>query len=71
RAARILREEGAEVVQALAVLDRLNGGADRLAREGIALQSLFLLTDILTPEEIAGPGPQSPAGESRTDPVAP
>lgn len=55
RAARIIREEGAEVLRALTVLDRLNGGTDRLAREGIAHESLFLLTDILTAEEIAGP----------------
>jgi orotate phosphoribosyltransferase len=56
-AARIVREQGAEVLRALTILDRLNGGSDRLAREGIAHETLFVLTDILSAEEIAGPPP--------------
>jgi orotate phosphoribosyltransferase len=74
RAARIIREEGAEVARSLTILDRLNGGADRLAREGIAHESLFQLTDILSPDEIAGPPAGTPppadrASEAKRDSV--
>ncbi|MFH1145065.1 MAG: orotate phosphoribosyltransferase [Candidatus Eisenbacteria bacterium] len=55
RAARVVREFGARAGHALTILDRLQGGAERLAREGLDLQALFTLTDILKPDEIAAP----------------
>ncbi len=63
RAARVVREQGAQAVRALTVLDRQNGGPELLAREGVQLESLFVLGDILTPEEIAGPLAE-PMGDS-------
>jgi orotate phosphoribosyltransferase len=61
RAARVVREQGAQALRALTILDRQNGGAERLAREGVQLESLFVIGDILTPEEISGPAPRSEA----------
>jgi len=60
RAARILHEAGAKVTRALTILDRLNGGTDQLAREGVQLESLFVLTDILTAAEIEAPAQAAP-----------
>jgi len=61
RAARVVREHGAQAIGALTILDRQSGGVERLAREGVQLESLFVLSDILTPEEIAGPTPHPEA----------
>jgi orotate phosphoribosyltransferase len=61
RAARVVREQGATALRALAILDRQSGGVERLAREGVHLEALFLIGDILTPEEIAGPAPHPEA----------
>lgn len=55
RAAKIVADHGARVIKVLTVLDRQNGGAEALAREGLELESLLLLPDILTREELAGP----------------
>jgi orotate phosphoribosyltransferase len=61
RAARVVREHGAQAVRALAILDRKSGGGERMAREGVQLESLFVIEDILTSEEIAGPAPRPEA----------
>lgn len=61
RAARVVREHGAQALRALTILDRQSGGVERLAREGVQLDSLFVIGDILTPEEIAGPAPHTEA----------
>jgi len=70
RAARVVRELGAQADRALAILDRLEGGSERLAREGIELQALFALTDILKPEEIAGPPAHDPAASMGGPPAS-
>ncbi|GBC75496.1 Orotate phosphoribosyltransferase [archaeon HR06] len=43
--AKVLREEGARVNKALVLIDRLEGGKERLKEEGI---KLYNLTDVLT-----------------------
>lgn len=45
KAARILRGEGAVVENALVLLDREEGGANALAKEGIRLSSLMSITE--------------------------
>ncbi len=45
-AARTLRELGCEVVGAMVLVDRGEGAADALLREGIPLRSVFSLADI-------------------------
>jgi len=64
RAARVVREFGAHADLALTILDRLEGGGEALAREGIELRPLFTLADILKPEEIEAP-PRNPARHGR------
>ncbi len=59
RAAQVVRETGARVTRVLTLLDRMAGGTESLAREGLIHESLFQLTDILTPEEIE----RAPAAE--------
>jgi orotate phosphoribosyltransferase len=44
-----LRAEGAVVDHALCVIDREAGGADRVRAEGIALRSLFTMSDLESP----------------------
>ncbi len=68
RAARVVRELGAHADRAVAILDRLQGGAENLAREGISLEALFTLNDILKPEEIAGPSGKDAAGNLAAPP---
>ena len=60
RAATVVREHGAKVTHVFTILDRLAGGAEILAGEGLTLESLYLLTDIMTPEELEAvpPAPQ-------------
>ena len=41
-----LRDRGARVAQALCVIDREQGGKEKLAAAGIALQSLLLKSDM-------------------------
>ena len=65
RAARVVHEFGAHADVALTILDRLEGGAEALAREGIELRPLFTLTDILKPEEIEAP-PRNPGRRGRS-----
>lgn len=63
RAAAVVREQGAKVCRVFTILDRLAGGSEALAREGLEHESLFLLTDVLKPEELeppsGGPAPGS------------
>jgi orotate phosphoribosyltransferase len=44
-----LRAEGAVVDHALCVIDREAGGADVVGAEGIALHSLFRMSDLESP----------------------
>lgn len=60
RAAEVVREQGAKVSRVFTILDRLAGGGEALAREGLEHESLFLLTDVLKPEELE-PRPEDPA----------
>ncbi len=53
RAVKALREREVTVDRALAILDRQAGGEEILGREGVALEALFRLSDILSPEEQA------------------
>ncbi len=55
RAAQIVREHGATVQRIYTILDRQAGGAEILARSGLESDSLFVLNDILKPEELAPP----------------
>jgi orotate phosphoribosyltransferase len=43
---RQLRDRGAEVAAVLCVIDREAGGRDNLAAEGLALRSLFTMSDL-------------------------
>lgn len=43
---RALREQGAQVVTVLCVIDREAGGAENLAREGLELRSLFTMREL-------------------------
>lgn len=47
KAVESFRSEGLEVDQALAILDRLEGGRDALEKEGIKLRSLLNLSDFI------------------------
>jgi orotate phosphoribosyltransferase len=47
-AAKALREEGAELAQAICVIDRESGGAASLAEIGLALKPLFTMTELKT-----------------------
>jgi orotate phosphoribosyltransferase len=71
RAARVVREQGAQALLAFAILDRQSGGAERLAREGVQLDSLFVIGDILTSEEIDGPPPRAGASAPGPDAAPP
>ena len=63
RAAEVVREHGAKVSRVFTILDRLAGGGDALAREGLEHESLFLLTDVLKPDELEPPSDgATPAG---------
>jgi len=64
RAAEVVREAGAKIRLVLTILDRQAGGAENLARAGLSLQSLFQLSDIVSPEEQAAP-PAPSAGKTR------
>lgn len=55
RAAEVLRNLGAEVERVITILDRRAGGAEALARAGLSLESLFVLSDILTAQEMTPP----------------
>ncbi|MCK4413935.1 MAG: orotate phosphoribosyltransferase [Candidatus Eisenbacteria sp.] len=61
RAARLVREAGAQADRAVVILDRQSGAAEHMAREGVDLEALFTLGEILTPQEIAAPPNASPA----------
>lgn len=50
-AARKLRDAGAEVLGVLAVIDRQQGGAAALAAEGLSLDALFRLDELIDPTE--------------------
>jgi orotate phosphoribosyltransferase len=73
-AARVVRGQGAEISHVLTVLDREAGGREALQREGLAHETLLVLSDLLTAEELAGPGaegdeaPMSPATPRRGTP---
>jgi len=45
-AAEVIRQAGAEVVKVVAVLDRLEGAADRIRRAGYAYEPLFTTEDL-------------------------
>ncbi len=70
RAAEAVRECGARVSKVFTILDRLSGGGEALAREGLAHESLFVLSDVLKPEELQGPvrDDDRPPAPARTDP---
>ena len=55
RAAEIARGLGANVSKVITILDRRAGGTEALARSGLDLDTLFLLADIMTAEEITPP----------------
>jgi orotate phosphoribosyltransferase len=55
RAAEAVREQGAKVSKVFTILDRMAGGGEALAREGLAHESLFQLNEVLKPEELHGP----------------
>jgi orotate phosphoribosyltransferase len=59
RAAQAVRAHGATVSRVYTILDRLSGGAEALAREGLEHDSVFVLTEILKPEELASPASES------------
>ncbi|MBD3236402.1 MAG: orotate phosphoribosyltransferase [Candidatus Eisenbacteria bacterium] len=65
RAARIVAGLGAEIVRVLTILDRQEGGGAAIEREGLQLESLFTLPDILSAQELEGP----PQGESESGPA--
>jgi orotate phosphoribosyltransferase len=50
-----LRAAGAEVTDALCVIDRQAGGGEQLARSGIALHSLFTMDQLAAARSIAQP----------------
>ena len=41
-----LRDEGAEIAAVLCVIDREQGGAERLAAHGLELRALFTASDL-------------------------
>jgi orotate phosphoribosyltransferase len=55
RAARLVRDHGARVIKVLTLLDRQSGGPEALAREDLSHESLFVLADIMTREELVPP----------------
>jgi len=55
RAAKLVRDFGCDVIRVLTLLDRQDGGPEALAREGFTHDTLFVLSDILTRDELEGP----------------
>jgi orotate phosphoribosyltransferase len=47
RAVKAVREEGGEVLKVLCLVDRKEGGAENLAAEGIPLEGIFQIDEIL------------------------
>jgi orotate phosphoribosyltransferase len=47
QAVRAVREQGATVKKVITVVDRLEGAAENLAREGITLVPIFTANDLL------------------------
>jgi orotate phosphoribosyltransferase len=51
---RALRSLGAEVTEAICVIDREAGGANALAAEGVRLQPLFTYRELISGSPAAG-----------------
>ena len=64
RAAQVVRDQGAKVSRVFTILDRLAGGSEALAREGLEHESLFLLNEVLKPEELVPPSDSQPPGNA-------
>ena len=47
RAVRAVEEEGGKVLKVLCLVDRKEGGAENLAAEGVPLEGVFLIDDVL------------------------